>query len=168
MSFPHVEGPDVGRAAGDRPAGSRADFRARPDATGRGAAAVRADAQSATTPVVLRLGMIYGRGILMVEAARWLARRRLLLCLEGADVVPAAVDGRFPARDRGGDRQAGVAGIYHVGDEQPVTLQQFLDDRVPRMGLPAAPAIPFPLIYAAAWLCEAGGHGRAHAVAAHA
>lgn len=34
--------------------------------------------QSATTPVVLRLGMIYGRGILMVDAARWLARRRLL------------------------------------------------------------------------------------------
>ena len=33
---------------------------------------------SATTPVVLRLGMVYGRGILMVEAARWLARRRLL------------------------------------------------------------------------------------------
>ena len=29
-------------------------------------------------PVVLRFGMIYGRGILMVEAARWLARRRLL------------------------------------------------------------------------------------------
>jgi nucleoside-diphosphate-sugar epimerase len=33
---------------------------------------------SATTPVVLRLGMIYGRGILMVDAAQWLARRRLL------------------------------------------------------------------------------------------
>ena len=28
------------------------------------------------TPVILRLGMVYGRGILMIEAARWLARRR--------------------------------------------------------------------------------------------
>ena len=31
-----------------------------------------------TTPVILRLGMVYGRGILMIEAARWLAVRRLL------------------------------------------------------------------------------------------
>jgi nucleoside-diphosphate-sugar epimerase len=28
-------------------------------------------------PVVLRLGMVYGRGVLMIEAARWLARHRL-------------------------------------------------------------------------------------------
>src|SRR6185503_14719504 len=31
-----------------------------------------------TCPVILRLGMVYGRGILMIEAARWLAVRRLL------------------------------------------------------------------------------------------
>src|SRR5207244_4644123 len=30
------------------------------------------------TPIVLRCGAVYGRGILMVDAARWLAERRLL------------------------------------------------------------------------------------------
>ncbi len=30
------------------------------------------------TPVVLRPGMIYARGVLMPDAARWLSRRRLL------------------------------------------------------------------------------------------
>jgi hypothetical protein len=31
-----------------------------------------------TVPAVLRLGLVYGRGVLLIEAARRLARRRLL------------------------------------------------------------------------------------------
>jgi nucleoside-diphosphate-sugar epimerase len=78
ISFPHVEGPTLF----DRPATGRLD---------RDPISVHARTRleeerllmertrnTATTPVVLRLGMIYGRGILMIEAARWLARRRLL------------------------------------------------------------------------------------------
>jgi hypothetical protein len=49
----------------------------------------------------------------------------------------------------------GVSGIYHVGDERPVTLQHFLDEacRVWKCARPIR--VPFPLVYAAAYLCEA-------------
>jgi len=78
ISFPHVEGPTTS----DRPATGRLD---------REPISVHAKTRlqeerllfertqgSETTPVVLRLGMVYGRGILMVDTARWLAERRLL------------------------------------------------------------------------------------------
>jgi nucleoside-diphosphate-sugar epimerase len=42
---------------------------------------------SQTTPVVLRFGLIYGRGILMVEAARWLIRAAAASCEVGASVA---------------------------------------------------------------------------------
>ncbi len=78
MSFPQVEGP----TSFEQPATGRLDrepisvhARTRLDEE---RLLFERTKQSATTPVVLRLGMIYGRGILMVDAARWLARRRLL------------------------------------------------------------------------------------------
>ena len=107
-----------------------------------------------TSPVVLRLGMIYGRGILMIEAARWLARRRLLCVwreptvfqlLSTADYLRAAEAAIF---------KPGVRGIYHVGDEQPVTLQKFLDEACRTWGYHRPTRVPFPAIYTAAWLCE--------------
>ena len=80
ISFPHVEGPTSVEA----PATGRLD---------RTPISVHARTRleeerlllehtrdTSTTPVVLRLGMIYGRGILMIDAARWLAERRLLGC----------------------------------------------------------------------------------------
>jgi nucleoside-diphosphate-sugar epimerase len=107
-----------------------------------------------TTPVVLRLGMIYGRGILMIEAARWLARRRLLCVwreptlfqlLSTADYLRAVEAAIF---------KPGVQGIYHVGDEQPVTLQKFLDEACLAWGYRRPARVPFWAIYGAAWLCE--------------
>jgi nucleoside-diphosphate-sugar epimerase len=104
--------------------------------------------------VVLRLGLIYGRGILMIEAARWLARRRLLCVwreptlfqlLSTADYLRAAEAAIF---------KPGVRGIYHVGDEQPVTLQRFLDEACRTWGYHRPARIPFSMIYTAAWLCE--------------
>ena len=77
--------------------------------------------------VVLRAGMIYGRGVLMIEAARWLLRHRLLavwreptwehlLALpDFLTAVSAAIEG------------PDVSGIYNVADDQPLTLQEFLD-----------------------------------------
>ena len=100
-SFPHVEGP----SSVERPATGRLDrepvsVHARTDSKKSGCCS--RGTHSSTTPVVLRLGTIYGRGILMVErpagsrsagcsaAGR---NRRCSIC----------VDGRFPAGDRGGD-----------------------------------------------------------------
>jgi len=111
--------------------------------------------ETSTTPVVLRLGMVYGRGILMIDAARWLARRRLLRVwreptwmqlLSTADYL-RAVEAAIP--------QPGVRGIYQVGDERPVTLQHFLDEACRVWGCSPPSRMPLWVIYAAESLCEA-------------
>lgn len=157
ISFPHVEGP----TSVEHPATGRLD---------RHPISVHAQTrlqeerllfdrtrETGTAPIVLRLGMVYGRGILMIEAARWLARRRLLCVwreptlfqlLSMADYLRAVEAAIF---------KPGIRGIYHVGDEQPVTLQHFLDEACRVWGYPRPFRMPLWLIYAAASLCEAFG-----------
>lgn len=155
ISFPHVEGP----TSVEQPARGRLD---------REPISVHAQTrlqeerllldrtrETATTPIVLRLGMVYGRGVLMIEAARWLARRRLLCVwreptlfqlLSVADYLRAVEAAIFTP---------GVRGIYHVGDEQPVTLQHFLDEACRVWGYARPWRVPLGLIHAAAVACEA-------------
>ncbi len=154
-SFPHVEGP----SSVEHPATGRLDrdpisVHARTRLEEERMLIARTEA-TATAPVVLRLGVIYGRGILMVEAARWLARRRLLciwpeptLCqfLATADYLQA-VEAAIVNPD--------VRGIYHVGDEQPVTVQDFLDEACRVWGYGRPIRVPYASIYAAAAACEA-------------
>ncbi len=92
---------------------------------------------SQTTPVVLRFGMIYGRGILMVEAARWLARRRLLCVWKEPTLLQLLSTADFLRASEAAIAKPGIQGIYHVGDEQPVTVQQFLDEACRVWGHPA-------------------------------
>jgi nucleoside-diphosphate-sugar epimerase len=47
-----------------------------------------------------------------------------------------------------------VEGIYHIGDEQPVTLQDFLDECCRLWGYPGPRRQPLWSIYAAAQLVE--------------
>ena len=154
ISFPHVEGP----TSVEHPATGRLD---RQPISAHARTRLEEERllfertrDTATSPVVLRLGMIYGRGILMIEAARWLARRRLLCVwreptlfqlLSTADYLRAVEAAIF---------KPDVRGIYHVGDERPVTLQNFLDEACRAWGCHRPVRIPFSLIYTAAWLCE--------------
>jgi hypothetical protein len=48
----------------------------------------------------------------------------------------------------------GVNGIYHLGDEQPVTLQHFLDEACRVWRCPPPRRLPLSLIMAAAGFCE--------------
>ena len=123
---------------------------------------------SQTTPVVLRFGMIYGRGILMVEAARWLARRRLLVRVERADAAPTALDGRLSARVGGGDRQAGHSG--HLSRRRRAARYGSTVPRrsLPGVGISGPTRVPYPLIRAAAALCELERDDRANTIAADA
>jgi nucleoside-diphosphate-sugar epimerase len=153
-SFPHVEGP----TSVEQPATGRIDrhpisVHARTRLEEERMLIERAEGTS-TVPVILRLGVIYGRGILMVEAARWLARRRLLciwpeptLCqfLSTTDYLRAAEAAIVNPE---------VRGIYHVGDDQPVTVQQFLDEACRVWGYHRPIRVPYPAIYAAASVCE--------------
>ncbi|MGH7857350.1 MAG: NAD-dependent epimerase/dehydratase family protein, partial [Candidatus Binatia bacterium] len=110
---------------------------------------------TATAPVILRSATVYGRGILMVEAARRLARWRLLGVwreptwyhfIQTDDFLDAAAAALV--RD-------GIRGIYHLGDERPVTIQEFLDEATRIWGLPRPWRMPWWTILAAAGACEA-------------
>ncbi|HTS16009.1 MAG TPA: NAD(P)-dependent oxidoreductase [Verrucomicrobiae bacterium] len=127
VSFPHVEG----ESTPERPSQYRLDGRPNSvHAQTRLAAEKHLFAvckNSNMTPVALRAGMIYAKGVLMIEVARWLLQHRLLgvwreptwehlLALpDFLKAVRAAIEGPH------------ISGIYNVADDQPVTLQEFLD-----------------------------------------
>lgn len=156
ISFPHVEGP----TSVEQPATGRLD---------RTPISVHAQTRleeerrlfdrtrgTATTPVVLRLGMVYGKGILMIEAARWLARHRLLAVWREPTIMQMLATEDYLRATEAAIVKDGVHGIYHVGDEQPVTLQYFLDEACRVWGFSRPMRVPVWLVYLSAALCEVG------------
>jgi nucleoside-diphosphate-sugar epimerase len=153
-SFPHVEG----ESSFEHPATGRLDrmpisVHARTRLEEERALFDRTRS-TGTTPIVLRLGTVYGRGILMVEAARWLARRRLLGVWREPTVLQLLSAADFVRAVEAAIVKPNVRGIYHVGDEQPVTLQQFLDQACRAWGCARPLRVPVSMVYAAAALCE--------------
>lgn len=155
VSFPHVEGPTTK----DQPATGRLD---RHPISVHATTRLQAERTlfertqgTQTTPVVLRLGMVYGRGVLMVDAARWLARRRLLGVWREPTVYQLLSVPDYLTAAEAAIVKPGVEGIYHVGDEQPVTLQEFLDGACRVWKCPRPFRVPVWSVYAAAALCEA-------------
>jgi nucleoside-diphosphate-sugar epimerase len=153
-SFPHVEGP----TSVEQPATGRLDrdpisVHARTRLEEERMLIERTEG-TAAVPVILRLGVIYGRGILMVEAARWLARRRLLCIWPDPTLCQFLATTDYLRASEAAIVNPGARGIYHVGDDQPVTVQQFLDDACRVWGYPRPIRVPYPAIYAAASLCE--------------
>jgi len=108
-----------------------------------------------TIPVILRLGMVYGRGILMIEAARWLAVRRMLCIRREPTLLQLLSTPDFLRAVEAAIFKPGVRGIYHVGDEQPVTVQRFLDEACRVWGCPGPVRVPPWLIDVSASCCEA-------------
>jgi nucleoside-diphosphate-sugar epimerase len=154
VSFPHVEGPTTveNPATGrlDRqPIGVHAQTRLEEERF-----LMRRTEGTATTPVILRLGLVYGKGILMIEAARWLARRRLLAIWRQPTLYQLLSTPDYLRATEAAILKPGVEGIYHVGDEQPVTLQHFLDEACRTWGFPRPMRVPFWTIFLAAGLCE--------------
>jgi nucleoside-diphosphate-sugar epimerase len=154
VSFPHVEGP----TSKDEPATGRFD---------REPVSVHARTRlaeerllfertkgTATTPVVLRAGMVYGRGVLMIEAARWLATRRLLAVWRYPTWIQLISTPDFLRATEEAIVRPEVSGVYHLGDEQPVTLQQFLDVACEQWGCRRPYRLPVWTIITAASLCE--------------
>jgi nucleoside-diphosphate-sugar epimerase len=154
VSFPHVEGP----TSKDEPATGRLD---------REPVSVHARTRlaeekllfertkgTATTPVVLRPGMVYGRGVLMIEAARWLSARRLLAVWRDPTWIQLISTPDFLRATEAAIVRPQVHGVYHLGDEQPVTLQRFLDVACEQWGSPRPYRLPLWTIMTAASLCE--------------
>jgi nucleoside-diphosphate-sugar epimerase len=157
ISFPHVEGPTTV----DQPATGRLDRQpisahARTRLDEERLLFERAK-ETVTTPVVLRLGMVYGREILMIDAARWLAKRRLLGVWRKPTLFQLISIADYLRATEAAILKPGIRGIYHVGDEEPVTLQQFLDEACRVWNCPRPFRTPLWTIYVAAGLCELFG-----------
>jgi len=78
--------------------------------------------------VSLRVGMVYGRGILMIDAAQWFARHWLLGIWRKPTYIHLISKTDFIASTIAAAMKPNIRGIYHIGDEGIQTLQQFLDD----------------------------------------
>ncbi len=151
ISFPHVEGETTPECrATDRLDGTPGSFHARTRLE-----AERCVLARMPEPVILRAGMIYGRGVLMIDAARWLAERRLLAVWRQPTWIhllslPDFLDATTAAIENPATR-----GVYNLGDDKPVTLQEFLDAACAYWGCTRpwrAPRWMFPCAGAA---CEA-------------
>ncbi|NDV68265.1 NAD(P)-dependent oxidoreductase [Dysgonomonas sp. 25] len=79
-------------------------------------------------PVSLRVGMVYGEGILMIDAGQWFARYALLGIWQKPTYIHLISKTDFVAATIAAATKPDISGIYHIGDEGIQTLQQFLDD----------------------------------------
>jgi nucleoside-diphosphate-sugar epimerase len=151
ISFPHVEGPTTF----DRPAAGRLD-----GAPVSWHAKTRLEEEkyllaNAPGPVSLRLGMVYGRGILMVDAARWRAKRRLLGVWREPTQIHLISTEDCCAACTAAITKPDVSGIYQIGDEGRVTLQETLDLACDHWRTAHPWRMPLGMIYGAARVCEA-------------
>ncbi|MBI2840338.1 MAG: NAD(P)H-binding protein [Acidobacteria bacterium] len=154
IAFPHVEGPTTpAQPAAGRLDGHPVSVHARTRGEEERLLFHRTQGTQ-TTPVSLRLGMVYGRGILMVDTARWLARHRLLGVWKEPTWIHLISTPDYLAATAAAAVNDGVQGIYHAGDECPVTLQDFLDQACDVWGVPRPWRMPLWMIRAAAGCCE--------------
>ena len=154
VSFPHVEGPTTPK----RPAAGRLD-RTPPSVH----AQTRLQAErmilgrtegTATTAVILRSGTIYGRGVLMLEAARWLMRRRMLPVWRSPTWYHFLSLPDFLNCTQAAIENERADGIYQLGDDLPLTLQEGLDQIADHWGYPRPLRLPSWTFYLAATAVE--------------
>lgn len=128
ISFPHVEGetfpdkPATGILYGT-PTSAHAQTRLEEEKL-----LFRYAEQYKFTPVSLRVGMVYGKGILMIDAAQWFARHHLLGIWRQPTYIHLISKDDFVEATIAVVLKPNIHGIYHIGDEGIQTLQQFLDD----------------------------------------
>ena len=118
---------------------------------------VEGSPRAGLTPVVLRPGMIYGRGVLMIEAARWLLRHRLLAVWRTPTWEHLLALPDFLAGVRAAIERPDFSGVCNLADDQPLPLQEFLDTIATHWGYPKPWRAPRWSFYAAAAGCEAFG-----------
>jgi len=78
--------------------------------------------------VSLRVGMVYGKGILMIDAGQWFARHWLLGIWKKPTWIHLISKTDFVDATMAAVEKENIKGIYHIGDEGVQTLQHFLDD----------------------------------------
>jgi len=154
ISFPQVEG----ETTPDHPAFGRLDasprpihFRTRLEAEKY---LIDACAGTAMIPVVFRSGMVYGREVKMIEGARWMLRHRLMAIWQTPTWIHLISLPDFLAALQVAIEKETVSGIYQVCDDQPLTLQEFLDRLAAYYGCPRAWRLPRWMFETAAVISE--------------
>lgn len=150
ISFPHVEGPTSRK----RPANGR--LNGRPVSMH---AKTRLEEEvhlfnEIEKPISLRVGMVYGKGILMVDAAKWFAKRHILGVWKERTEIHLISKTDFCRAVIAAIRNESAKGIYHVGDEGNDTLQSFLGAACGIWGCRKPWQMPLWLIYLAAKIFE--------------
>jgi nucleoside-diphosphate-sugar epimerase len=77
--------------------------------------------------VSLRVGMVYGKGILMMDTAEWFGRHYLLGIWKKPTCIHLISKDDFLAATTAAIDKEDIHGIYHIGDDGIQTLQEFLD-----------------------------------------
>jgi hypothetical protein len=150
ISFPHVEGvtsrraPATGRLDGN-PISVHAKTRLEEE---------KHLFKEIDTPISLRVGMVYGKGILMIDAAKWFAKRCALGVWKERTEIHLISKTDFCRAAVVAIRNDKALGIYHVGDEGDDTLQSFLDLACEVWGCRKPWRMPLALVYKAAWISE--------------
>ncbi len=127
ISFPHVEGestpekPATGRMNG-QPGSVHAQTRLAAEQL-----LFQRSEDTQMTPIALRAGMIYAKGVLMIEAARWLLARRLMGVWREPTWIHLLSLPDFLTCTTAAIEKDNISGVYNLGDDEPTTLQEFLD-----------------------------------------
>ena len=154
ISFPHVEGettpenPATGRLDGN-PISVHALTRLEEEKD-----MFRKCAEANIEAVSLRVGMVYGKGILMIDAAEWFGRRWLLGVWKKPTYTHLISKADFLAATTAAIDNENVNGIYHIGDEGVQTLQELLDRVAQHKGYKKPWRMPTWMIMTAAQVFE--------------
>lgn len=155
ISFPHVEG----ETTPDNPATGRLD--GRPNSVH---ARTRLAAEkhlfgtcegTSMIPVALRAGMVYARGVLMIDAARWLMKHHLMAVWKRPTWNHLLALPDFLSCVQSAIEREAIRGVYNCVDDKPVTLQEFLDCAAAHWAFRKPRRLPRWSFYVAAWCCEA-------------
>lgn len=110
---------------------------------------------SNTTPVILRLGMVYGAGMRLIEAARALMRWRLMAVWREPTWVHLIHIEDAVRAVRQAVEVDDCVGVYNVCDERPLTMQELLDALAGTFGYARPLRLPNWCFWTAAWCCQA-------------
>lgn len=151
FSFPHVEG----ETSPEHPATGRMD-----GTPNSAHARTRLEeekllmAETGFEKVILRCGMVYGKGILMIDAAHWFSKYYLLGIWKEPNYIHLISTADYVAATKAAILSPTASGIYHLGDEGVQTLKEFLDEATKEWHTHRPWVMPMWMIRTAAWVFE--------------
>jgi nucleoside-diphosphate-sugar epimerase len=104
--------------------------------------------------IVLRVGMVYGKGILMPDAAQWFAKRWLLGVWKTPTWIHLISKDDFLVVVKIAAEKHGIMGTYNIGDNGYQTLQEYLDFSCKQWKCKKPWRMPEWMIYTAAEVFE--------------